>query len=69
LLRTGLADGFRRGELPALAVAMGLLIVFPFFELPLGLGSTLIVAALIARRVVNPSAEERDLRSEIAVPG
>jgi arabinofuranan 3-O-arabinosyltransferase len=69
LLRTGLADGFRRGEMPALAGAMGLLIVFPFFELPLGLGSTLIVAALIARRVVSPSAEERDLRSEIAVPG
>jgi arabinofuranan 3-O-arabinosyltransferase len=69
LLRTGLADGFRRGELPALAGAMGLLIVFPFFEFPLGLGSTLIVAALIARRVVNPSAEERVLRSEIAVPG
>jgi arabinofuranan 3-O-arabinosyltransferase len=69
LLRTGLADGFRRGELPALAGAMGLLIAFPFFELPLGLGSTLIVAALIARRVVNPSIQERVLRSEIAVPG
>ncbi len=58
LLRIGLAGGFRRGELIALACAMGLLIAFPFLEIPLGLGSTLIVATLIARRVVDPSASE-----------
>ena len=69
LLRIGLADGFRRGELIALACAMGLLIAFPFFEIPLGLGSTLIVAALIARRVVNPSAEQRALPREIPALG
>ncbi len=69
LLRIGLADGFRRGELTALACAMGLLIAFPFFEMPLGLGSTLIVAALIARRVVNAFAEERVLPREIAAAG
>jgi len=67
LLRIGLADGFRRGELTALACAIGLLIAFPFFEIPLGLGSTLIVAALVARRVVNPSAEA--LPREIAAVG
>jgi hypothetical protein len=66
LLRTGLADGLRRGELAALACATGLLIAFPFFEIPLGLGSTLIVAALIARRVLNPSTEERARPREIA---
>jgi arabinofuranan 3-O-arabinosyltransferase len=69
LLRIGLADGFRRGELAGLACAMGLLIAFPFFEIPLGLGSTLIVAALIVRRVVDPSAEERILPREIAALG
>jgi hypothetical protein len=69
LLRIGLADGFRRGEFASLACAMGLLIAFPFFEIPLGLGSTLIVAALIVRRVVDPSAEERILPREIAALG
>jgi hypothetical protein len=69
LLRIGLADGFRRGELVALACAMGLLIAFPFIKIPLGPGSTLIVAALIARRVVNPSVEERALPREIAALG
>jgi arabinofuranan 3-O-arabinosyltransferase len=69
LLRIGLADGFRRGEFASLACAMGLLIAFPFFEIPLGLGSTLIVAALIVRRVVYPSAEERSLPREIAALG
>jgi arabinofuranan 3-O-arabinosyltransferase len=69
LLRIGLAEGFRRGELIGLAWAMGLLIAFPFLEIPLGLGSTLIVAALIVRRVVNPSAEQRILPSEIPALG
>jgi hypothetical protein len=69
LLRIGLSNGFRPGELVALACAMGLLIAFPFFEIPLGLGSTLIVAALIARRVVNPTAEQRALPRGIAAIG
>jgi arabinofuranan 3-O-arabinosyltransferase len=51
LLRIGLASGFQRVELIALAFAMLLLLAFPFFEAPLGLGSTLIVASLIARRL------------------
>jgi len=58
LLRAGLAEGFWRGELAALAFAIGLLIAFPFFQVPLGLGSTLIVAALIVRRLVGQSAEQ-----------
>jgi arabinofuranan 3-O-arabinosyltransferase len=68
LLRTGLAEGFRRGELSALACAMGLLIAFPFFQVPLGLGSTLIVAALIVRRIVGPSAVPHLARG-IQAPG
>jgi arabinofuranan 3-O-arabinosyltransferase len=69
LIRIGLDHGFRRGELAALACAMGLLIAFAFFEMPLGLGSTLIVAALIVRRVVQPSAEGRDRPREIVALG
>jgi hypothetical protein len=69
LLRTGLAEGFRRGELATLACAVGLLIAFPFFEAPLGLGSTLIVAAMIVRRIVNPFAEERYPTKEIHALG
>ncbi len=69
LLRIGLTDGFRRGELVALACAMALLIAFPFSEMPLGLGSSLIVAFLIVRRVLNPSTEVRVLPSEIVAHG
>jgi arabinofuranan 3-O-arabinosyltransferase len=69
LLRLGLAEGFRRGELASLACAMSLLTAFPFFEIPLGLGSTLIVAALIARRIVNPAAEGEPLPGQIAAAG
>jgi arabinofuranan 3-O-arabinosyltransferase len=66
LLRIGLAEGFRRGELASLACAMSLLIAFPFFEIPLGLASTLIVAALIVRRVIEPSGKEGLSASPIA---
>jgi hypothetical protein len=48
---------------------MGLFIAFPFFEVPLGLASTLIVAALIARRVVNPATEPAHLPREIHALG
>jgi arabinofuranan 3-O-arabinosyltransferase len=69
LLRIGLAEGFRRGELASLGCAMSLLMAFPFFEIPLGLGSTLIIAALIARRIVNPAAEGEPLPGQIAAAG
>ncbi|MGZ5875734.1 MAG: hypothetical protein ACXWKP_26940 [Bradyrhizobium sp.] len=66
--RTVVADRPCRGlptrRTPWIGLAIGLLIAFPFLEIPLGLGSTLIVAALIVRRVVNPSAEQRILPSE-----
>jgi len=69
LMRIGLSEGFRRGELVALACATGLLIAFPFVGIPLGLPSTLIVAALIVRRIFNPSAVERILPSKIPALG
>jgi hypothetical protein len=37
--------------------------------MPLGLGSSLIVAFLIARRVLNPSVEERVVSNEIVAHG
>ncbi len=50
LVRMGLAGGFRPYELPALGCAYALILGFIFFGAPLGLGATLIVAALILRR-------------------
>jgi hypothetical protein len=50
LIRIGLADGFERCEISALGCAALLLLAFPFVDAPLGLGASLIVAALIVRR-------------------
>jgi hypothetical protein len=50
LVRIGLSSGFRRYELPGLAGALALIVSFMFFGEPVGLGATLIVAALILRR-------------------
>jgi arabinofuranan 3-O-arabinosyltransferase len=50
LVRLGLKRGFRPWELPALGCALALIVSFIFLGAPLGLGATLIVAGLIARR-------------------
>jgi hypothetical protein len=50
LMRMGLKSGFRDYELPALACALALLLSFIPLVAPVGLGASLIVAALIARR-------------------
>ena len=50
LVRIGLASGFRPYEMPALAVALALFFCFIFLGYPVGLGITLIVAALVLRR-------------------
>jgi len=50
LVRIGLATGFRRYELAALACALALFVSFIFLGEPIGLGATLIVAGLILRR-------------------
>lgn len=54
LVRLGLADGFRRGELVGLALAALLVLVFPFIAAPTGLLATLLVALLVARRALVP---------------
>ena len=50
LVRLGLAGGFLAFELPALAVAIALLLSFMIWGIPVGLAANLIVAVLILRR-------------------
>jgi arabinofuranan 3-O-arabinosyltransferase len=50
LVRMGLKSGFRPYELPALACGLVLLLSFIPLVAPVGLGASLIMAALIARR-------------------
>jgi arabinofuranan 3-O-arabinosyltransferase len=50
LVRIGLKSGFRSYELPALGLALALLMSFGVLWQPVGLGVTLIVATLILRR-------------------
>jgi hypothetical protein len=50
VVRIGLAEGFARYELPALALVAALLMFYPLVGAPTGFGATLIVAALIAGR-------------------
>jgi arabinofuranan 3-O-arabinosyltransferase len=50
LVRIGLRTGFRHYELPALGCAIAFIFSFMFFEAPVGLGATLIVASLIMGR-------------------
>jgi arabinofuranan 3-O-arabinosyltransferase len=50
LVRLGLNSRFRPYELPALGVALALIVSFIFTGFPVGLGATLIVAGLVLRR-------------------
>jgi arabinofuranan 3-O-arabinosyltransferase len=50
LVRLGLARGFLKFELPALAIVFALILSFIFVGIPVGLAANLIVAALILRR-------------------
>jgi arabinofuranan 3-O-arabinosyltransferase len=52
LLRLGLREGFLSGELPAMAAACGLVLIFPVVPVPTGFAAAVIVAAIIGRRVV-----------------
>ncbi|MBU6459165.1 MAG: DUF2029 domain-containing protein [Bradyrhizobium sp.] len=52
LVRIGLKHGFRQYELAALACTVALVLSFIFTGAPVGLGATLIVAALIMRRAM-----------------
>jgi hypothetical protein len=50
LLRDGRERGFRPGEMAGLGAACLLLLIFPLVKAPVGVGATLLIAALIARR-------------------
>lgn len=53
IVRMGIATGFLSHELPALGIAIALLVSFQFVVAPVGFAATLIVACLIARRAVS----------------
>lgn len=50
LIRLGLQDGFRTHELPALGLAVLLLVLFPIVVAPTGFAATVIVSVLVAMR-------------------
>jgi hypothetical protein len=50
LVRLGITSGFRAYELPALAFAVGLIVIFILFGIPVGFVATATVGALILRR-------------------
>ena len=52
IVRVGLAEGFRRHELPMLAAAAALIIAYQFLGAPTGFGATLLVAAIVIARVI-----------------
>jgi arabinofuranan 3-O-arabinosyltransferase len=52
LIRLGRADGFLANELGFIGFACLLIVIFPFVKAPVGFAAVLIVAALIARRVL-----------------
>jgi arabinofuranan 3-O-arabinosyltransferase len=60
LIRLGRASGFLRHELSGIGLACLLLLIYPFVRAPVGFIAVLIVAALIARRVlaVQPGAPQ-----------
>jgi arabinofuranan 3-O-arabinosyltransferase len=51
LIALGMTRGFVRHEVPAIAGAMLLVAIFPSVKLPVGLAATLVIAALVLRRV------------------
>ncbi len=52
LLRAGWHAGPVAGEMPGLAIACLLILIFPFVKAPVGLAAVLLVALLIARRAL-----------------
>jgi arabinofuranan 3-O-arabinosyltransferase len=66
LVRIGLDEGFERHELPALGLVAALLIIFPYLGAPTGFGATLVVAALVARRI-GPWWREQEVPQPVAM--
>ena len=64
LLRLGNARGYLPKDLPknlpkeliGIGIACGLILIFPFVKFPVGLAALLLIAGLVARRVVLPAS-------------
>jgi hypothetical protein len=56
LIALGISRGFLRYEIAAIAAAMLLVAVFPFVKLPVGLFASLVLAAIVSRRLSHRSA-------------
>jgi arabinofuranan 3-O-arabinosyltransferase len=63
LFRLGRAHGFLQHELAGIGLACLLVLIFPFVKAPVGFAAALVIAALIARRVLVPQ------NSEVTGPG
>lgn len=60
LLRLANARGYLPKDLPkeliGIGMACGLILVFPFVKFPVGLAALLLIAGLVARRIVLPAS-------------
>jgi arabinofuranan 3-O-arabinosyltransferase len=56
LLRLGNARGYLAKELVAIALACGLILIFPFVKFPVGFAALLLTAGLVARRIFAPAS-------------
>jgi hypothetical protein len=59
LFRLGRTRGFLDYEMAGIALASLLVLIFPFVKWPVGFAAVLVVAALIARRALSPTATVR----------
>jgi glycosyl transferase family 87 len=66
LVRLGLEEGFARHEMPGLGLIAALLMIYPLLGAPTGFAATLVLAALIASRVL-PSWRGERVQSLVAV--
>ena len=66
ILKLGARTGFLPYELPALALAVVLLVAFPFVVAPVGLIATLLVAALVVSRAIDPGGAVQARSADIA---
>ncbi len=55
LLRFGNARGFLSGDSVGIGLACGLVMIFPFVKFPVGFAALLVIAVLLARRMVQPA--------------
>jgi arabinofuranan 3-O-arabinosyltransferase len=56
LIALGMSRGFLRHEIPAIGFAMLLVGIFPFVKLPVGLAASVLIAAVVLRRLLLPPA-------------